>query len=216
MSCRAWQLLTPDVWEDGGATAGQQSAQVKNNRQALETHPAVEQARGVVTAGLGRHAVFFSAALPKQIFPPLFNCYGGQHNAFGNHIDNAVRTPKDGGPWVRTDLSCTLFLNEPHDYDGGELIVEDGLTGQAVKLRAGDAILYPSTTVHRVEPVLRGERVACFFWIESMVRSLEQRQALHQMDGALTALRQRHGESAETVALTGVYHNLMRQWVDLH
>ena len=210
------KLLGPDVWESGVATAGQQSVLVKNNRQAIETHPDVEQARCVVTAALGRHAVFFSAALPKRIFPPLFNRYGGQHNAFGNHIDNAVRTPRDGGPWVRTDLSCTLFLNDPEAYGGGELIVEDGFRGQAIRLRAGDAILYPSTTVHRVEPVFRGERLACFFWVESMVRSLEQRQALHQMDGALTALRQRHGESDETVMLTGVYHNLMRQWVDLH
>jgi PKHD-type hydroxylase len=208
--------LRGDVWNESDTTAGTQSAQVKNNQQACEDHPDIVDARRLVMEALGRHALFFSAALPKRVFPPLFNRYAGQHNAFGNHIDNAVRTPKAGGSWVRTDLSCTLFLCAPDDYSGGVLVVEDGLMGQAVKLAAGDAILYPATAVHRVDPVIAGERLACFFWVESMVRSPEQRQVLLSIDQSIAALRQRHGDSSETIELTGVYHNLMRQWVDLN
>lgn len=161
--------------------------------------------------GLERSALFFSAALPKKIFTPRINRYAGASNHYGNHIDNAIRLLPNGQR-VRTDLSCTVFLNPPEDYDGGELTVADTYGEQCVKLPAGHAVLYPGTSLHQVKPVTRGQRVACFFWIESMVRSDEQRRLLFDMDMALLRLRQTHGESAEAVALTGTYHNLLRMW----
>jgi len=151
------------------------------------------------------------------VFPPLFNRYGGTANAFGNHVDSAVRfIPGTLGERVRTDISCTLFLNEPDEYDGGELIVEDTFGEQSIKLSAGDMVLYPGTSVHRVEPVTRGHRVASFFWVESMVRSDEQRRLLYEMDRHLMRLRSTVGETEPAViGLTGLYHNLLRAWADV-
>lgn len=201
-------------WADGRVTAGTQSARVKNNEQLPEECAASREARAIVLAGLDRSALFFSAALPKRIFPPLFNRYGGSANAFGNHIDNAVRTAEATGRRVRTDLSATLFLTPPEDYDGGELVIEDAFGIHAVKLPAGDLVLYPASSVHRVEPVTRGERVSSFFWLESMVRSAEQRRVLFDLDMAILDLRQSVGDTPPVVSLTGSYHNLLRLWAE--
>ena len=201
-------------WGDGKVTAGAQSALAKNNLQLPEDHELTALLQALVLGALKRSPHFFTAALPKHIFPPLFNRYGGAHNAFGNHVDNAVRIHRATGQRIRTDVSCTLFLADPDDYDGGELVVEDTFGTQRVKLPAGDLVLYPSSSVHRVEPVTRGARVASFFWIESLVRRDEQRRLLYEMDLALLALRERHGETEEAVRLTGTYHNLLRMWAD--
>ncbi len=201
-------------WQDGKITAGTQSGQVKNNRQLPEGSEASIAARAIVVDALAHSALFFSGALPKKTFPPLFNRYDGSANAFGNHIDNAVRTSTLTGAWVRTDVSCTLFLSEPHEYDGGELVIEDSFGAQRIKLPAGDCVLYPASSVHRVEAVTRGSRIASFFWIESMVRSDEQRRLLFDMDQAIIALRAKHGDDDEVVRLTGCYHNLLRLWAE--
>jgi PKHD-type hydroxylase len=172
-------------------------------------------ARAIVLEGLERHPLFLAAALPKRIFPPLFNRYEGAANAFGNHIDNAVRTVSATGQRVRTDLSATLFLSEPADYDGGELVIEDTFGARSVKLAAGDLILYSSTSVHRVAPVTRGARLASFCRIESMVRDDGRRRLLYDLDMAILELRQTYGEIAPAVSLTGSYHNLLRRWADV-
>lgn len=208
-------LLNQASWEDGRITAGTQSEQVKNNRQLAENSDAAREGRTMVLDALGRNALFFSAVLPKKIFPPLFNRYDGATNSFGNHIDNAVRTLRGTNLHVRTDVSATLFLSDPDQYDGGELVVEDTFGTRAVKLPAGDLLLYPSSSVHRVEPVTRGSRIASFFWIESMVRQDEQRRLLFDLDMSILALRQQLGETEPVVRLTGCYHNLMRMWADL-
>jgi PKHD-type hydroxylase len=201
-------------WRDGRLTAGTQSGQVKNNRQLPEDSEASVAARGLILNELGQNALFISAALPKKIFPPLFNQYGGDANTFGNHVDNAIRTSKTTGAWVRTDISATLFLSDPDDYEGGELVVEDTFGVQRIKLPPGDMILYPSSSIHRVEPVTRGTRLASFFWIESMVRSDDQRRLLFDMDMSIMTLRQTEGDSPAVVKLTGCYHNLLRMWTD--
>ena len=213
----ARQALVGAPWADGRVTAGVQSAQAKHNEQLPQDCAETRALQQIVLAALNRHPVFFSAALPKRVFPPLFNRYAGRANAFGNHVDNAVRfVPGGQAERVRTDISCTLFLTEPADYDGGELVVEDTYGVQTVKLPAGDMVLYPGTSVHRVEPVTRGERIASFFWIESMVRSDEQRRLLYDMDLHLMRLRETLGEAdPAVVGLTGTYHNLLRQWVDV-
>lgn len=208
------QLVLSANWVDGRVTAGTQSAVVKNNRQLQEDSPQAQQARHLVSVALARNPQFVTGALPKTVYPPLFNRYGGESNAFGNHIDNAVRTHAATGKHMRTDISCTLFLSDPESYDGGELVVQDTYGEQRVKLQAGDLVMYPGTSVHRVEPVTRGERVACFFWIESMVRLDAQRRLLYDMDMAILALRQSGGDSPEVVQLTGCYHNLLRMWAD--
>ncbi|HQR04980.1 MAG: Fe2+-dependent dioxygenase [Proteobacteria bacterium] len=212
---RVRDLVENADWVDGSVTAGTQSAQVKNNRQLPEDGEAAREARTLVLDALSRSVLFFSSALPRRIYPPLFNRYGGASNAFGNHIDNAVRTHRASGNHVRTDLSCTLFLTDPGAYEGGELVIEDTFGQQAVKLAAGDMILYPSSSVHRVEPVTRGERFASFFWIESMVREDERRRLLFDLDMSIMSLRQRTAgreDDPEVVRLTGCYHNLMRMW----
>lgn len=219
------QLLLSAAWLDGRVTAGRQSGAVKNNLQLAEELPAAQQARHIVSAALARNPMFVTGALPKSVYPPLFNRYGGDTNAFGNHIDNAVRTHAATARHVRTDISCTLFLSEPETYDGGELVVQDTYGEQNIKFAAGDMVMYPGTSVHRVNPVTRGERMACFFWVESMVRSDAQRRLLYEMDMAITALRQKdldqaggdraHAESNEVVRLTGCYHNLLRMWADV-
>jgi PKHD-type hydroxylase len=213
---QARSLLAQAPWGDGRVTAGVQSALAKNNQQLPQDCAQAKALQQIVLAGLNRHLVFFSAALPKRVFPPLFNRYAGASNAFGNHVDNAMRfIPGTLGERVRTDVSCTLFLNEPGDYDGGELMVEDTFGAHAAKLPAGDMLLYPGTSVHRVEPVTRGQRLASFFWLESMVRSSEQRRLLYDMDTHLMQLRSSVGETDPAViGLTGTYHNLLRLWAD--
>ena len=210
----ARRLLADAPWADGRVTAGVQSAGVKHNLQLPEVHAVTQALQDVVVRGLNRSALFFSAALPRHIVPPLFNRYEGEANSFGNHVDNAMRIDRASGQRTRTDLSATLFLAEPCDYDGGELVIEDTFGTQRVKLPAGDLVLYPSSSVHRVEPVTRGARVASFFWIESMVRSDEQRRLLFDLDMALLDLRRAQGESAHAVRLTSTYHNLLRMWAD--
>jgi len=201
-------------WESGARTAGSQAAQVKHNQQLPREAPATRQLQALLLAALERNTLFFTAALPKRVLPPMFNRYGGDSNHYGDHVDQAIRYVPGSAQRVRTDISCTVFLAEPTDYEGGELVIADTYGEQRVKLAAGDAVLYPGTSVHRVEPVTRGARLASFFWIESMVRSDEQRRLLYEMDLALTAMRSEHGESAATVQLTGTYHNLLRMWAD--
>ena len=215
---QARQLLRDAPWGDGAESAGQQARAVKNNQQLPHDCEAAVDIRSLVLNGLNRAPLFFSAALPLRIFTPRINRYGGEANTYGPHIDNAIRLkPGDGDTteYVRTDISCTVFLNEPDEYDGGELAVSDTFGNQAIKLPAGHAVLYPGTSLHQVTPVTRGHRLACFFWVQSMVRSDEQRRLLYDLDMNLLSLRSRHGETAETTALTGAYHNLLRMWAEV-
>jgi PKHD-type hydroxylase len=207
-------LLDTAPWEHGRPGAGSQAAAVKNNEQLPHDCEAARALRPLVLKALDRQTDFFVATLPKRVFPPRFNRYGAGTNYYGNHVDSAIRYAPDTGQRVRTDLSCTLFLSDPSEYDGGELVIDEVHGTRSVKLGAGDLVCYPGTSVHQVTPVTRGYRLACFFWIESMVRSHEQRRLLLEMDQSLVALRQAHGESAQTVALTGTYHNLLRMWAD--
>ncbi len=210
---QARQLLGEDApWLDGRVSAGSQARTRKSNQQLAQDSTASRQLQALVLQALKRDPMFFSAALPRRIFNPLFNRYGGDTNAFGPHVDGAVMHSASTGEWVRSDISCTVFLSDPQDYDGGELCVQDTYGSRGVKLTAGDAMLYPGTSVHEVTPVTRGVRLASFFWIESMVRSDEQRRLMFDLDMNLLKLRAQHGETAETIALTGVYHNLLRQW----
>lgn len=209
---QAW--LAQADWLDGRSTAGSQAMQVKRNEQLKQDSEAAQALRSLVMQALGRHALFHSAALPKKIFNPLFNRYSGHTNHYGPHVDGAVMNSRSTGERVRSDLSATLFLSDPQSYEGGELTVHDTYGQHQVKLPAGDLVLYPASSLHEVLPVTQGERLASFFWIESMVRSDEQRRLLYELDMNLLSLRQRHGESAETQALTGLYHNLLRQWAE--
>ena len=209
------QIIDHADWADGVITAGSQSAKAKNNTQLPEDGDDCKKARTIVLHALATNDLFLTGALPKRIYPPLFNRYTGQKNAFGNHIDNSVRTHAATGRHVRTDVSCTLFLTEPEDSDGGELVIEDTYGSQKIKFAAGDMVLYPSSSVHRVEPVTRGARIACFFWTESMVRADEQRRLLYDLDMAIIELRKAHGDTDEAIRLTGVYHNLLRMWADV-
>jgi PKHD-type hydroxylase len=210
--CRA--IVEAADWADGKITAGTQSEQVKNNRQLTEDSEAARAARAIVLDGLGKSALFITGALPKKTYPPLFNRYDGASNAFGKHIDNSVRTSPITGAWVRTDLSATLFLSEPEEYDGGELVIEDTFGSQSVKLAAGDLILYPASSVHRVAPVTRGCRLASFFWVESMVRDDARRRLLFDLDMSILTLRDTNGDTEPVINLTGCYHNLLRMWAD--
>lgn len=206
-------LMAKANWVDGKVTAGTQSAQVKRNIQLPEESEFAEASRKIVLQALSRNALFFSAALPKKIYPPLFNQYR-EGMDFGPHIDNAVRTHALTGNHVRTDISSTLFITPPESYEGGELVVEDTYGVQSVKLPAGDMILYPGTSLHHVRPVSKGARIACFFWTQSMIRDDAQRTLLFDMDAAISTLRQEHGDSAAVIRLTGNYHNLIRMWAD--
>ncbi len=212
------EALKDAPWTDGRASAGPQARQVKNNEQLPHQDGAATRVRTAVLQALDRSALFLTAALPKRIFTPRINRYSSASNHYGPHVDNAIRTlalPSQlAGQRVRTDISCTVFLSDPESYDGGELCVSDTYGEQRIKLPAGHAVLYPGTSVHQVLPVTRGERLACFFWVESLVRSDEQRRLLFEMDMALLRLRERHGETDETTALTGTYHNLLRLWAD--
>lgn len=210
----ARRVLDGAPWADGRLTAGEQSALAKNNQQLPEATQQTRTLQTAVMRGLERHATFFSAALPKQVSPPLFNRYSGAANSFGNHVDGSVRYLPDGRG-IRTDISCTLFLSDRDDYDGGELVIDDTFGEQRVKLDAGDLVIYPGTSVHRVEPVTRGVRLASYFWIQSMVRSDERRRLLFDMDRHLMRLRTDIGEAdPAVVGLTSTYHNLLRMWVD--
>jgi PKHD-type hydroxylase len=210
--CRA--VLAAAEWADGGVTAGFQSARVKNNSQLPEASPAARELGELVLGALSKSLLFASAALPAKIFPPLFNRYeGGQ--AFGNHVDNAIRQVRGSGQRLRTDISATLFLSAPEEYDGGELVVDDAYGPHSAKLPAGHLVLYPSTSLHRVTAVTRGARVAAFFWVQSLVRSDAERTLLFDMDMAIIRLRQKVGDDDSVVALTGVYHNLLRRWATL-
>lgn len=201
-------------WQDGRVTAGYQSAQVKHNEQLPEEHPVAREGGDLVLQALQRSPLFMSAALPLRIFPPLFNRYqGGGH--FGSHVDNAIRQVPGMPVRIRTDLSATLFLAGPDEYDGGELEVEDTYGAHSVKLPAGDLVLYPSTSLHLVRPVTRGARVASFFWIQSLVRSDADRTLLFDLDSAIQRLAIDVPQHPAGVQLTGVYHNLVRRWAEL-
>jgi PKHD-type hydroxylase len=207
--CR--EVLDAAEWVDGGATAGFQSIRVKNNAQLAEGSAAARELGEVVLAALNKSPLFASAALPAKVFPPLFNRYAGGQ-AFGNHVDNAIRQVRGGGLRLRTDISATLFLSAPEEYDGGELVVDDTYGPHSAKLPAGHLVLYPATSLHRVTPVRRGERLASFFWIQSLVRDDAQRTLLFDMDLAIIRIRGRVGDDASVIALTGIYHNLLRRW----
>jgi PKHD-type hydroxylase len=215
----AREKLAAAEWVDGRVTAGYQAQEVKRNAQVKEGTAAAAEVGEMVLAGLARSPRFMAAALPLRVFPPMFNSYAGGQT-FGTHVDTAIRQLATTGQRIRTDLSATLFLTAPEDYDGGELVVEDVYGEKSVKLKVGDMVLYPATSLHRVEPVTRGERVSSFFWIQSMVRQDAQRTMLFELDTAI----QRLAASAEaqvpevkqsSVQLTGVYHNLLRQWAEM-
>lgn len=204
-------LLQHSKWSSGLATAGPQAATAKRNEQLSDDEPNLAALRRVVLAALNRNALLFTATLPLKILPPFFNRYSGQSNRYGLHVDNAMRRAPDGG-YVRADISATLFLSDPTDYDGGVLTIQDTFGSHEFKLDAGSMVIYPSSSVHEVTAVERGERIACFMFIESMVRDPLQRRLLFDMDMALLDIRRQIGESAPVVQLTGVYHNLLRRW----
>jgi len=221
------EVLTPDEvshcravmqradWADGRITAGHQSAQVKHNLQLPEGTPEARELSDLVMAALNRNALFMSAVLPKKIFPPLFNRYDAEGGMkFGSHVDNAIRTVPGTGVRVRTDVSSTLFLAEPDEYDGGELVVEDTYGAHSVKLPAGDMIVYPGTSLHHVTPVTRGSRVASFFWTESMIGDVTRRSMMFDLDVSIIRLTADHPDHPSVVELTSLYHNLLRQWAD--
>jgi PKHD-type hydroxylase len=200
-------------WVDGNVTSGHQSAKAKYNEQLPEDSAEAREIGEELLAALARNPLFFSAALPRQVFPPLFNRYA-EAMSFGNHVDGAMRVHAPTGRRLRTDISATLFLTAPEDYDGGELLVEDTYGVHAVKLPAGDLVIYPATSLHRVAPVTRGARVSSFFWIESMVRDDARRALLFDVDMAIVRLSQQAGDERSLVTLTGAYHNLLRMWGD--
>ncbi|CAG0992750.1 PKHD-type hydroxylase [Methylophilaceae bacterium] len=208
------RLLAQSEWVDGRVTAGTQAALVKNNQQLPENAPQVMALRRLVLGALNRSPLFFTAALPSRILPPFFNRYSGEANHYGFHVDNAMRMMPDGSGYVRADVSATLFLSEPDEYEGGELVIDDTFGRHGLKLKAGSMVVYPSSSVHQVSPVTKGARVACFMFIQSMVRDPAQRRMLYEMDMALLQLRQSIGETEAVVQLTGVYHNLLRRWAE--
>ena len=207
-------LLDAADWIDGNATSGTQSALAKRNRQLPEESPVAVALGNRILDALGRAPTFVAAALPLKVYPPLFNRYEGGE-AFGTHVDSAIRIRRGSDFRIRSDLSATLFLSDPDAYQGGELVIEDGLATQSVKLPAGHLLLYPASTLHRVEPVLHGARVAAFFWIQSMVRDLSARTMLFELDRTIQTLAADRGAGeAQVVRLTGLYHNLLRRWAD--
>jgi PKHD-type hydroxylase len=218
---QARKMLAEAEWVDGRVTAGYQAQEVKRNMQIPEGSPVSVQLGDMILAGLARSPRFMSAALPLRVFPPMFNSYSGGQT-FGTHVDTAIRQISTTGQRIRTDLSATLFLTPPEEYDGGELVVEDAYGTHSVKLPVGHMVLYPATSLHRVEPVTRGARVSSFFWIQSMVREDSQRTLLFDLDTAIQRLAGA-GVGAQgspevktsSVQLTGVYHNLLRQWAEM-
>lgn len=210
--CRA--AIEAADWVDGRVTAGHQSALVKYNLQLAEDNPVAVQWGDLISQTLSRNMLFRSAALPAKIYPPLFNRYtGGGH--FGLHVDSAIRDVRGTRHRVRTDISATLFLSSPEEYDGGELVVEDTYGAQSIKFAAGDMVLYPGTSLHRVNAVTRGTRLASFFWVQSLVREDSQRSLLFDMDTAVQQLAVNQPDHPSVIQLTGVYHNLLRRWVDV-
>lgn len=203
-------LLAAD-WSDGKVTAGYQSAKSKSNLQIPESAPVAVGLGEMILTELAKNKIFMSAALPLKIFPPLFNCYQ-TGDRFGVHVDNAIRQVPGTPIKVRTDISMTLFISEPEEYEGGELVIEDTYGSQKVKLSAGDMVLYPATSLHKVMPITKGRRMAAFFWLQSMISSDEKRALLFDMDMAIQSLRAQLDDSPEIVQLTGVYHNILRQW----
>ncbi len=210
----ARRALDGSNWLDGRVTAGHQSAQAKQNLQLPEDHPVARQLGEVILRALQSNPLFIAAALPLRVFPPLFNRYEGGHS-FGNHVDNAIRQVPGAPLRIRTDLSATLFFAEPADYDGGELLVEDTYGVHQVKLPAGHLVLYPSSSLHNVQPVTRGARVASFFWIQSMIRDDGERTLLFDLDNAIQRLSRDVPGNPATVQLTSVYHNLLRRWAEM-
>jgi PKHD-type hydroxylase len=214
----ARQVLDQAEWVDGRVTAGPQSAKAKDNMQLPEGSPAARELGEIILAALGNNPLFLSSALPSRVFPPLFNRYSGGQS-FGTHVDNAIRQIPGTPHRIRTDLSATLFFASPEEYDGGELCVEDTYGLQRVKLPAGHMILYPATSLHHVTPVTRGSRICSFFWIQSMLRDDTQRSLLFDLDLAIQSLTRDLSENQiaqqTTVQLTGVYHNLLRQWAEM-
>jgi PKHD-type hydroxylase len=211
---QARRLLGTAEWIDGSVTAGYQAVKVKHNLQVPEDHPAARQLGAIVLAALERNPAFLSAALPVKVYPPMFNRYDpGQ--TFGTHVDTAIRQVPETPHRVRTDLSATLFLSPPESYDGGELVIEDTYGTHAVKLAAGDMILYPGASLHHVRPVTRGSRLASFFWVQSMVRSDGDRTLLYELDTAIRHLAGAAPDDATVVRLTNVYHNLIRRWAEV-
>jgi len=203
-------------WVDGRATAGHQGAQVKRNLQIAEDTPLARELGDIVLAALERQPLFISAALPHRIYPPLFNCYDSEAQMeFGNHVDGSVRLLPGSGMQIRTDLSATLFLADPDEYEGGELLIEDTYGTQSAKLPAGDLVLYPATSLHRVTPVTRGARLASFFWVQSMVRDDAQRALLFDLDMSVVRLTRDAPGHTALVSLTGCYHNLLRMWAQV-
>ena len=209
----ARRLLDEATWVDGRGTAGPQAARAKDNMQLAETDPIARQIGDQILGALQRNPLFVSAALPHRVFPPLFNRYRGGES-FGNHVDNAIRHSAATGLRIRTDLSATLFLAEPEEYEGGELMIEDTYGVHSVKLPAGHVVLYPSTSLHNVRPVTSGARVGSFVWIQSMVRDDGQRTLLFDLDTAIQRLTLDLPEHPAAVQLTAVYHNLLRRWAE--
>ncbi|MGH8444577.1 MAG: Fe2+-dependent dioxygenase [Solimonas sp.] len=211
---RCRQLLDAADWVDGNVTSGHQSARAKANLQIPEEHAAAREMGAMILQALSRNPRFIAGALPQHVFPPLFNRYGvGQ--TFGTHVDNAVRQHRASGLRIRTDLSATLFLAAPEEYDDGELIIEDTYGRHSVKLPAGHLVLYPASSLHHVTPVTRGSRLASFFWIQSMVRDDGERSLLLELDKAIQRVAADLPEHPALVQLTGVYHNLLRRWADV-
>ena len=210
---RCRDRLSAAPWVDGRVTAGEQSARAKRNRQVPEDHEIARELGDLILGSLGRNPPFVSAALPLRVFPPLFNRYEAG-DAFDTHVDNAIRFAANVR--FRTDISCTLFLTDPDDYDGGELIVEDAYGEHAIKLPAGDMILYPASSLHRVAAITRGQRTSAFFWAQSMVKSDEQRTLLYNLDNTIQALSVKVGQGdPQVVALAGTYNNLLRMWAEV-
>ncbi len=204
-------ILDAAEWVDGRVTAGHQSARAKDNEQIPESDPAARQVGERIVAALARSPLFRSAALPLHVFPPLFNRYSGGQS-FGSHVDNAIRQIAGTAHQLRTDLAATLFLSEPAEYDGGELVIEDTFGVQSVKLEAGNLVLYPASSLHHVRPVTRGARVSSFFWIQSLVRDDGERTLLFDLDLSIQRLGTDHPDHPSLLQLTGVYHNLLRRW----
>ncbi|MFT3755319.1 MAG: Fe2+-dependent dioxygenase [Pseudoxanthomonas sp.] len=207
------QELEAADWADGRETVGHQGAQVKRNLQLPDASPLRRKLGETILLALSQHPRFFSAALPLKYLPPRFNCYTGG-GTYGFHVDGSVMN-LGNGEQLRSDISCTLFLNDPDDYDGGELVVSDTYGEHEVKLPAGDVIVYPSSSLHQVTPVTRGARLASFFWVQSMVRDDGKRRLLYEMDSAIESLRSSGADNAAVLQLTGIYHNLLRQWAEV-
>lgn len=207
-------LLASNNWVDGKETVGAQGAQVKHNLQLADKCDLRNSLASNILQALAKNSLFFAAALPRRILPPLFNRYL-DNGTYGMHVDGSIMYQSDGHEPIRSDISCTLFLSNPDDYDGGELVVVDTYGEHEVKLPAGDLILYPSSSLHRVNPVVAGERLGSFFWVQSMVRSESNRRLLFDMDTSITRLTQTGADRDSVVKLTGIYHNLLRQWAEV-